>query len=190
LLVNRLILENSGEVGSIVVAHDQLIVLDQSFRGSVEMTNSVDAASKRFGLPDEIVVGIGPGSYTGLRVAIATALGLKLALGCRTFGCPSILGYQDDDYLVLGDARRGAVFIGEIREGKMNELPRLLPKTEVAAHIAAVGKKRIYATTPLPEIPEVEAVLPQARYLLGRDASYHDLSEPIYLKEPHITRPE
>jgi tRNA threonylcarbamoyl adenosine modification protein YeaZ len=190
LLVNRLIIENSSATGGIVLATDGSIALEQSFQGSAQLASLVDSAIKRIGELDEIVVGIGPGSYTGLRVAIATALGIKLALSCRTFGCPSVLGYPKDNYLVVGDARRGACFLAEIRDGRMRELPRLVPKAEIAAEVAKAGVQQVFATTPLVELADVGVVLPQARYLLGREKSYQELHEPIYLKEPHITRPK
>jgi tRNA A37 threonylcarbamoyladenosine modification protein TsaB len=189
LLVNRLIIENSSATGGIVLATGGSIVLEQSFHGSAELASLVDSAIKRIGELDEIVVGIGPGSYTGLRVAIATALGIKLALSCQTFGCPSVLGYPEDNYLVVGDARRGACFLAEIRDARMRELPRLVPKVEIAAEVAKTGVQQVFATTPLVELADVEVVLPQARYLLGREKSYQELHEPLYLKEPHITRP-
>ena len=190
LLVTRLIIENSGPTGSIVLARDQSLVLEESFQGSAELASLADATIKRIDRLDEIVVGIGPGSYTGLRVAVATALGMKLALGCRTFGCPSVLGYSEENYLVIGDARRGAFFLAEIRAGKLLELPRLVPKAELGAEISKTNPKRIFATSPVAELPDVEVLLPHARYLLGRDESYADLGEPIYLKEPHITQPK
>jgi tRNA threonylcarbamoyladenosine biosynthesis protein TsaB len=37
-----------------------------------------------------IAVGIGPGSFTGLRVGLSYAKGLKLATGCALFGIPSL----------------------------------------------------------------------------------------------------
>jgi tRNA threonylcarbamoyl adenosine modification protein YeaZ len=190
LLVTRLIIENSGPTGSIVLARDETLVLEKSFQGSAELASLADATIKGIDQLDEIVVGIGPGSYTGLRVAVATALGMKLALGCRTFGCPSVLGYPEQNYLVVGDARRGALFLGEIRAGKLPELPRLVPRAEIAGEIVRAVVKRIFVTSTIAELPEAEIVLPHARYLVGRDQSYVDLNEPIYLKEPHITQPK
>ena len=188
--MNRLVIENSGPIGSIVLARDRSIVLEKSFQGSAELATLAEATIKGIDRLDEIVVGIGPGSYTGLRVAVATALGMKLGVGCRTFSCPSVLGYPEENYLVIGDARRGAFFLAEIRAGKLPELPRLVPRAELAAAISKANLKRIFATSPVTELPDVEVVLPGARYLLGRDESFQDLREPIYLKEPHITLPK
>jgi hypothetical protein len=46
----------------------------------------------------------------------------------------------------------------------------------------------LFAVGPMPELPQVEVKIPSARFLLGKEASYAPLREPMYLKEPHITQ--
>jgi len=69
---------------------------------------------------DGIVVGTGPGAFSGLRVGIATARGLAQALGVPIQGCSSLdalampmaeaLEREDTGLLPLIDAKRGQVF--------------------------------------------------------------------------------
>jgi tRNA threonylcarbamoyl adenosine modification protein YeaZ len=60
-----------------------------------------------------VVVGTGPGSFTGTRVGIAVARGLGLALGVEGAGVSTLaaLAAGADGALPVIDARRGEVFV-------------------------------------------------------------------------------
>src|SRR2546423_8233730 len=62
---------------------------------------------KRFGKPDTIVVGLGPGSYASTRIAISSAIGLQAASRACLIGFPSICALECDaaEYCVIDDAR-------------------------------------------------------------------------------------
>src|SRR5216110_546634 len=51
---------------------------------------------KQFGNPDTIIVGLGPGSYAGTRIAISAAIGLQTASQARLIGFPSICAIECD----------------------------------------------------------------------------------------------
>jgi tRNA threonylcarbamoyl adenosine modification protein YeaZ len=187
--VTTLVIENSSAPGSLVLARDGVLVLESAFDGAGELAAEVAGAMELVTKLDRVVVGIGPGSYTGLRVGIATAFGLSLATGCRRFGCPSVLGFAETDYAVVGDARRGSVFFARIARGLIIEGPQLLPKAGLSELRSDKLSVPLFAVGTISELPEVKIKAPSARFLLGKEASYAPLGEPIYLKEPHITQP-
>lgn len=64
-----------------------------------------------------IACGIGPGTFTGTRVALATAKGLAFALPCPLFAISTLAGLaggaaHDGEVLALLDARRAEVYAG------------------------------------------------------------------------------
>lgn len=63
-----------------------------------------------------VVVGVGPGPFTGLRVGMATAAALGDALSVAVHGVPShdamaLAAAGDGDFLVVTDARRKEVYV-------------------------------------------------------------------------------
>jgi tRNA threonylcarbamoyladenosine biosynthesis protein TsaB len=150
--------------------------------------------SREFGAPDSIVVGLGPGSYAGVRIAIATALGLRSASVTKLIGIASICGMETAarEYCVIGDARRASFFFGRVSGGRLMEGPSLHSRVELEMKITE-SNVPVYASEELPQFPKAALAYPSARRLaeLARDqageiADTRSL-EPIYLREPHIT---
>ncbi|MEG3153754.1 tRNA (adenosine(37)-N6)-threonylcarbamoyltransferase complex dimerization subunit type 1 TsaB [Sphingomonas sp. RB1R13] len=71
--------------GTLIAARDELIS-----RGHAERLVPMIAELLDGRVPSEIVVGVGPGSFTGLRVAIAAAHGLAIGWDATLHGLPSL----------------------------------------------------------------------------------------------------
>ena len=184
-----LALENSTEEGSLALAVETEPLWTAAFRGAGQLAVALAEARKRVPRFDRVVVGTGPGSYTGLRVAAATALGLEAALGCELAGCPSILGFAEPDYAIAGNARRGTFFFARVRNGQVVDGPRLVPTEALAGLWAEQGGFPVFAVTALPEGLNAERRTPVAGCLLDRPSAWTDSVEPLYLKDPHVTVP-
>jgi len=81
-----------------------------------------------------VAVGLGPGSFTGLRVGVSYGVGLAMGLGIRLVGLSSLelqAGRADEPVTALVEAGRGRVYWqppgGEPRLGDPVELPRGFP---------------------------------------------------------------
>lgn len=88
---NWLILENSGRVARVGLARGGAVVrrseLDTARRHARELVPTIDGMLRAEAIAPRdltgIVVGRGPGSYTGLRVGLSTVKALAYALGCE-----------------------------------------------------------------------------------------------------------
>ena len=61
---------------------------------------------------ERIVIGTGPGSFAGIRSALAFAQGYALGKPCEVLGLPSACAIAGEDRLaVIGDARQGKIWI-------------------------------------------------------------------------------
>lgn len=179
---------------------------DEEERFAVEFANdrkhsgaffeNLERVTREFDLPELIAVGIGPGSYAGVRIAIAAAIGLQTATGARMIGIPSICAIPAEAaaYDVIGDARRESFYYARIVKRNCAEGPTLCDEGGVRVRIAAATGP-IYSTEPLPLFEQAKLVAPSATVLarLAENAQPESATgplEPIYLREPHITAPK
>jgi tRNA threonylcarbamoyladenosine biosynthesis protein TsaB len=112
---------SDGERLSLVVNDDRHHT-ESLVPGIRELLASVDLGAKSL---DRIVVDRGPGLYTGLRVGLATAVGLALAADCDLVGVTSLevlaagahrAGVRGQ-LLAAVDGRRGEVFVQSFQLG-------------------------------------------------------------------------
>jgi tRNA threonylcarbamoyladenosine biosynthesis protein TsaB len=152
---------------------------------------------KKFGLPEVIVVGLGPGSYAGTRIAISAAVGLQAAAHGRLIGYPSVCTIEGiDDYVMVGDARRQSFYCARVRERKRVDDFRLFRENELDEKI-----NRLHSSVPvvssdlLPQFARVQRLFPSAKVLAELACAeqpnfFVSPLEPIYLREPHVTTPK
>ncbi|MCZ4521185.1 tRNA (adenosine(37)-N6)-threonylcarbamoyltransferase complex dimerization subunit type 1 TsaB [Rhodococcus ruber] len=85
---------------------------------------------------DAVVVGVGPGPYTGLRVGMATAAAFGDALGVPVYGVCSLDAIAADvaepgTLLVVTDARRREIYWARYEAGVRTEGPDVLAPAEL-----------------------------------------------------------
>jgi tRNA threonylcarbamoyladenosine biosynthesis protein TsaB len=143
-------------------------------RASAErLPAEVNALFLEAGLPlraDLIVVGTGPGSYTGLRVGASYALGLGRAWGVRVLGVSTLEGLAtgpDGLVAVSMDARKEQVYgaVYRVQGGVVTETVHAAAKYPLSAfEVLAAG------------LPWQRDVPPDA-HALARNALHHGSSE-------------
>jgi tRNA threonylcarbamoyladenosine biosynthesis protein TsaB len=197
-----LALELSSARGSIALLDGKKLEFNREWpndrKNSGPFFEYLAEVQKECGKPETIIVGLGPGSYAGTRIAISAAIGLQAASRARLIGFPSICAMESDapEYSIIGDARRQTFFFSRVRDNDLTEGPTLMSEAELRAKLDKVDNKMsIFATEELPQFERVEIRCPSARILaqLANDADRSFAQpplEPIYLREPHITVPK
>jgi tRNA threonylcarbamoyladenosine biosynthesis protein TsaB len=154
-----------------------------------------------FAALDRIAVTVGPGSFTGLRVGLAFAKGLALALDrpCVGVSVLEALGRgpgRSDFVVACVDARRGQVYLQVFSDGRAVMAPDVLPiETAVARIIKLCSARPVTlvgsgALLLLPALPQAAAEPdvppdPSAIAALARAAaSPIGPPRPLYLRAP------
>lgn len=137
---------------------------------------------------DAVVVGCGPGPFTGLRVGMATAAAYGHALGIPVHGVCSldaIAAGSAGDVLVVTDARRREVYWARYRDGVRVDGPAVNAPAEVPGGAGAVAGSREHAA--LFALEQLAAVYPTAAGLVAAVGDWDQAPEPLvplYLRRP------
>ena len=115
---------------------------------------------------DRIVVAQGPGSYTGLRIAVATAKTLAHTLKIELVGVSSLLALvpEQAEGLVIPvmDARRNNVYAGFYQSGQAVWPEAHLPLAEVLEIAGAANQSVTFVGETAAFTEQIEVALPQA----------------------------
>ena len=137
---------------------------------------------------DAVVVGCGPGPFTGLRVGMATAAAFGHALGLPVHGVCSLDAIAvgtTGDVLVVTDARRREVYWARYRDGRRFEGPAVNAPGDVPAGAEAVAGSIDHAA--LFDLPRLAPVYPTTAGLVAAVADWSAEPEPLvplYLRRP------
>ena len=152
---------------------------------------------------EAIAVGLGPGSYTGVRAAIALAQGWQRARGIKTTGISSVAAIAEQARLeklfgrvnIVVDAQRGEFYFAayDLAQTSQTEIMplKILSMAEVQSRVKD-GEILIG--------PEAAKIFPNARTVFPRAAAVAALAadrgdflaaeklEPIYLRETNFVK--
>jgi len=138
-----------------------------------------------------VVVGCGPGPFTGLRVGMASAAAYGHALGVPVYGVCSLdaIGIEtaatSGEVLVVTDARRREVYWARYCDGVRIDGPAVDAPADVPADADAVAGSPEHAA--LFDLPRLSPVYPTAAGLVRAVADWTTAPAPLvplYLRRP------
>jgi tRNA threonylcarbamoyladenosine biosynthesis protein TsaB len=213
--VRVLAIETSGPRGSVALLEGDALVVglehDQPNAHAERILPMVEQALATAGFDkgslERVAVGIGPGSFTGLRVGIALAEGLALGLDRPLVGVASLRAMaasapatESRIRIPVLDAGRAEVFVAAYAaDGKEMLAPCAIPIAEAYARLGALFAEPLFvggfAKAIAPQAERLEGPdfdFPQARWV-GRVAAGLDPeaspADPIYVRGAGATLP-
>jgi tRNA threonylcarbamoyladenosine biosynthesis protein TsaB len=213
-------IDSSTEIGSVALFEEGKLVRESEVRApkghGEALLPMVSALFDEVGwTPGDVErwgVGVGPGSFTGVRVAMATVKGIVLATGAEVVGVNSLDALAEGMdgpavHVSMLPAGSDEVFIQAVRQGSVVLAPvhlaigsvvRTIEDLAEGGPVVAIGvgaqrvdwgqlgaRVTIEAARPR-DVPRAAAV---GRIALRREAQEVDQLEPLYVRPPRITLP-
>ena len=165
-----LAIDTSTSRTSVAIIEDGSILWSGHRDGATEhgpaLPSLVQEGIKGFAI-DEVVVGMGPGPFTGLRVGIAFAQSFALARGISVRGVCSLdaiaAQVNEKDFIVTVDARRKEVYWARYKDG------------------VRVGEPAVNFPADVAGAPIHPDLYPDMKALV---ALAGNITEPMYLRRP------
>ena len=192
-----LALDTATDVATSALVWDGEVLGELSSR-PLTVLEDLDALLRRGGVRhsqvEGVAVGIGPGSFTGIRMGLAAARALSFAWDVELAGVSTLgaLGAGAPGAVPVIDARRREVFA--LVDGRPAVLePTALPVESARAYVGdGAVRYRAEIEARGGEVPpdSSELHLPRARFHAALAAEFGppDLVEPMYLRVPDVDR--
>jgi len=135
-MLRSLAIETSGRLGSVALAEDGHVVAEDTFshglQHAAKLLPLIERLTRQRGWTPadihHIYLSIGPGSFTGLRIAVTLAKTLAFATGAKIVAVPTARVLVENapaearEAVIVLDAKRGQVFTARFRRATA-ELP-------------------------------------------------------------------
>jgi len=151
------------------IIEDGVVLFEKFHEGATDhgraLSQLVAEALKSSAPPQQVVVGMGPGPFTGLRVGISFAQTFGLARNIPVVGVCSLdaIDIQESEYTVAIDARRKEIYWARYKDGARIEGPSVSKPAEVSGFI-------------IDQYPDMKK-------LVSLSAA-QNITEPMYLRPP------
>ena len=168
-MTTRLVIDTSTSRTIVGIVNGAEVLFEKFHDGATDHGRAigelVQEALKEIPAIDEVIVGMGPGPFTGLRVGISFARSFALARQIPIIGVCSLdaIIVDQSEYIVAVDARRKEIYWARYKDGIRIEGPAVNKPSEVDGFITDV-------------FPSVEKLVSCAKS--------QNITEPIYLRRP------
>jgi tRNA threonylcarbamoyladenosine biosynthesis protein TsaB len=153
----------------VAIIEDDKVLFESFHEGAMDhgkaITELVSQALRVSPVPEQVVIGMGPGPFTGLRVGITFAYTFALARNIPVIGVCSLdaIMIDKDEYTVAIDARRKEIYWASYKSGERISGPSVNKPAEVEGFI-------------LDQYPDMQKLVELSKS--------QNISEPMYLRRP------